>query len=167
MTVVFFAAALVALWYVSNQLEEQGSAVVNVDPASSSGSAAQQLAYAIALAENGPTRINARNNPGNIRDGCAGQICSYPDPVTGWQHLYNKLDFDLIAEFDGRLPHSMIYHPSMSFQEFAWMWVNGTTPGDELVSATDHPDNWASVVSGQLGFSPADTISDYLSSVNA
>lgn len=168
MTLIFIAGALVALWYVNQQLQEQGDAVVNEDPSTAQGgNAVQALANAIALAENGPTRTNVRNNPGNIRDGCAGSICVFGDVVTGWQKLYNKLDFDLVAEFDGRVPHSTIYHPSMTFQELAWMWVNGTAPGAQLISASDHPDNWASVVSGQLGFGPTDVISDYLASVNA
>lgn len=116
-----------------------------------------ELAIAIARAEHGNTipPTFARNNPGNIRSTVAPYpIATYPTIEAGWDALYALVD----RVADGR---STSYSPSMTWREFAWMYVAGTQPGGEVVSANDKPDVWASYVAGNIGVDVMSTIGEY------
>lgn len=106
----------------------------------------QQLADAISGIEGGsPT------NPGNIKDSL-GNIAQEAS-------LTLKLNYDFVEGW------STLYDPSMTFSQFAWMYVAGTTPGDwSKVAPGDNPDNWASYVAGKLGVSIDSTVGDFLQS---
>lgn len=105
-----------------------------------------QLSNAIAGIEGG-----SASNPGNIKDSL-GNIAESAD-------LIAKLNYDFVAGW------STLYSPSMTFTQFAWMYVAGTTPGDwSKVAPGDNPDNWASYVAGALGVSVSSTVGDFLQS---
>lgn len=116
-----------------------------------------QLAQAINQAENSG-RDNSNHNPGNIRDTVTGNISSYPDIQTGWQRLYNKLDYDFVTGL------STVYSPNMTFRELGWMWVAGGKPGQVQPILGDNPDAWASIVSGYLGVDVTVRVGDFLNS---
>jgi hypothetical protein len=121
----------------------------------------QDLAQAIAQAEGytrGPGFIPYDyNNPGDLVDSATGQYRRFATADEGFQALYDKLQFDTSGA-------SAIYHPSMTWQQFAWMWVNGTAPGANLTHPGDAPDAWAATVAGQLGVDPLSTVAEYLAS---
>lgn len=144
---------LVAVFLWAESQGEQGDLPVNVSP----DDRIEQLANAIAYAENGSSLTNFRNNPGNIRDS-SGAIAVYSDLTAGWQKLYNKLVFDFQSGA------STIYSASMSFRALAWMWVNGTAPDAAVINTSDHPDSWAAAVAGQLGVDVNSTVGDFLNS---
>lgn len=104
------------------------------------------LADAISAIEGGSAA-----NPGNIRDS-AGNI-----GATG--SLSHQLDIAFVSQT------SAYYTVEMTFREFAWMYVSGTTPGDwPKVISGDNPDTWATFVAGRLGVSPDSRVWDYLNS---
>ncbi len=106
----------------------------------------QGLADAISIIEGGSV-----SNPGNIRDG-SGAIGKTGD-------LLSQLNTDFISQ------NSKYYDASMTFRQFAWMYVSGTTVGNwDAVAPTDNPDNWADFVAGQLGVSADSKVWDYLNS---
>ena len=106
----------------------------------------QSLADAISTIEGGTA-----SNPGNIRDG-SGKI-----GATG--NLLAQLRLDFITQ------NSKYYDASMTFRQFAWMYVSGTTVGDwDKVAPTDNPDNWADFVAGHLGTTADSKVWDYLNS---
>jgi hypothetical protein len=148
---VLFWSAL-GLWFLYQRWEEQGNSLVNTTPTDK----IKLIAQAIAHAENGSSRVNARNNPGNIREVAGGPITTYDSLDIGWQKLYNKLDFDFVS---GR---SHIYSARMTWREVAWMWVNGGPVGT-AGAPQDNPDNWASVVASDLGVDVTSTVAAYLS----
>lgn len=106
------------------------------------------------------------NNPGDLVDpvtktytrfATADPNASPDDPNDGWAALWRKLIFDTSGA-------SAVYSPSMTFQQFAWMWVNGTAPGDNLTHPGDAPDAWAATVAGALQVDPLSTVGEYLNS---
>ncbi len=106
----------------------------------------QSLADAISQIEGGTV-----SNPGNIRDN-SGAIGK-----TG--NLLAQLNTDFISQ------NSRYYDANMTFRQFAWMYVSGTTVGDwDKVAATDNPDTWADFVSGHLGTTADSKVWDYLNS---
>lgn len=106
----------------------------------------QQLVSAISGIEGG-----SLTNPGNIRDSL-GNIAESAD-------LTAKINYDFV------LGESTIYSPDMTFTEFAWMYVAGTTPGNQAaVAPGDNPDNWAAYVAGQLGVSVNSSVGEFLTS---
>lgn len=106
----------------------------------------QQLAEAISIIEGGTPE-----NPGNIRDhsGAIG--------VSG--DLNGLLRRAFVTQ------DSKYYRADMTFTEFAWMYVSGTTPGNwSKVIKTDNPDKWAAFVAGHLGVSVDTTVWEFLNS---
>jgi hypothetical protein len=106
----------------------------------------RQLADAIGQIEGGSV-----SNPGNIRDS-SGAIGQSGDLLTLLRRGFIT-------------GGSRYYSPDMTFTEFGWMYVSGTTPGDtSKVIKGDNPDNWAAFVAGKLGVSVDSTVGDFVNS---
>jgi hypothetical protein len=149
---IALAVVIIGLWYLSQQAEE------GVIPLAAGGPSDQVVlvAQAIAKAEGYgiPGAIpTTHNNPGDITDSSGAKI-TYPDPATGWNALYNKIQFDLVTGL------SHVYSPNMTWQEVAWMWVAGTQPGGNH-NGSDYPDSWAATVTNAIGVQPLDRCGDY------
>lgn len=114
------------------------------------------IATGIAIAENGNTLpyTFGRNNPGNIR-GADGNIKNYATQEDGWTDLYKQIGYIVNGQ-------SRYYNSAMTWRDFAWMWVAGTQPGGQTVSANDKPDMWASYIAGYLGVDVSSTVGAYL-----
>lgn len=118
-----------------------------------SGDNIWNVARAIAMAEganvsgSNPDRLN---NPGDISDGYStyggeahsgSNITQFPDKVTGWQHLYNKLK-------NISNGNSSVYSVDWTWTQFAQKW------------AGDWQD-WVNNVTEILSVSPDDRVGDY------
>ena len=114
-----------------------------------------QICHAIAIAEgynvegSNPFRLN---NPGDISDGSSlfnqefhsgSQITHFPDPITGWTWLYNKIKNITLGK-------SHVFDTGMTWYEFAKHYA----PPNWQV--------WADNVSTYLKVDPNSTMQDYL-----
>lgn len=108
---------------------------------------------AVAVAERGNKEISSgiitRNNPGDIES--AGIVITYPDLASGWNALYT-----LVA---GMFSGDGLYHPDMSINEIAQIYVcgpaGGICPGGVA---------WAHNVASALGVSPNTSLTDVMRS---
>ena len=163
MLTVSFAALLILLLAGSVLGASFSTPVDSIDPATGSAMPPQssystrvvQMGQGIARAEGYGPAANLptiRNNPGSLTLG--GTLRGFPDPTAGWNALYGML---AVIERGS----SKYYPLTMTFEEFGWMYVNGTAPGSGLVHSTDYPHNWAVVVAGACGLSPENTLSEW------
>jgi hypothetical protein len=118
------------------------------------GDVVWEVARAIARAEgygvnaaNNPTRLN---NPGDISDGAksygselhsGSKVTHFPDPATGWNWLYQKLD-------NIRTGKSSSYSNNLTWLQFAQTWAGNWQP-------------WVNRVTRDLAVGPNDRVGDF------
>ena len=120
-----------------------------------SGNKTWTLAHAIALTEGANIAGDVpdmMNNPGDISDygreygseyHDGSYVTHFPDKVTGWTALYEKLD-------NCRKGRSHVYLPTMTFLEFAQKWAGRSAA-------------WCKDVTTILGVDPSMTLGSYWS----
>jgi hypothetical protein len=139
---------------VQSQNGFSGVTITNDPSTWPSGDVIWNVAQAIALAEgynvagSNPYRLN---NPGDISDGASqfgseshsgSNVTHFPDAQTGWTWLYGKLQ-------NAASGASKVYHPAMTWKQFAQTW------------ASDWQD-WLNNVTATLGVDPNSTFGDYV-----
>lgn len=109
---------------------------------------------AIAIAEgyNVFNSVSARlNNPGDLSDGRevygsefhdGSEVTKFPDAVTGWSWLYNKINNIVRGK-------SSVYNPDMSWNEIGTKWAGNAA-------------TWSANVANNLGVDADSSLNDYV-----